>query len=353
MLRPVPPSREAETVAEIRPLARSGSAAAMPVSGVHAAAVESGSPYCAGAIVGGRYRLARKLGRGGMGEVWSAEHVELHTEVAIKFPAILVQGVAARIVYERFRFEAQIAAQLGLLTPHVVAVRDAGNDERGPFLVMEHVKGRTLRALIDERGTLPIKLVAVLVEQVAEALETAHGFGVAHRDLKPSNLLLVDRPDGAIFVKVADFGIAKALRADLSADLPEDTSGGVMVGSPAYMSPEQIGGGGPAAIGDRWSLAVIAYEALTGRLPFEGRTFADLFVGLSACRFQRPTAIQPSLPAALDAFFQRALAKDPAYRFPSARDLARGLRAALAGPPPRALSHRARRIARRLGLLGG
>ncbi|APR84453.1 serine/threonine protein kinase [Minicystis rosea] len=344
-------SREAETVGEIRPLVRSeGAAASAPTSGVRET---SEMVYRPGVIVGGRYQLVRKLGRGGMGEVWSARHVELYTEVALKFPAIMARGVAARIVHERFRFEAQIAAQLGLSTPHVVAVRDAGCDESGPFLVMEHVHGRTLRDLIDERGALSIELAATIVEQTAEALEIAHAFGVAHRDLKPSNLLLVDRADGATFVKIADFGIAKALRTDLSADLPEDTSGGMMVGSPAYMSPEQIGGGGPAAPGDLWALAVMAYEAVTGRLPFEGRTFADLFVRLASGRHPRASSIQPALPAGVDAFFARALAKDPARRFRSARDVAQALRRVAEGPPSGAISHRARRIALRLGLIGG
>lgn len=353
MLRPVPQGPEAETVAEQRrALACSGEpeGGRAPVSGIRAA----GEVYRPDVIIGGRYRLIEKLGHGGMGEVWSARHVELYTEVALKFPAIHARGAAARILCERFRFEAQIAAQLGLATPHVVAVRDAGADERGPFLVMERVRGRTLRTVLGERGPLPIAMVAEIVAQVAEALATAHAFGVAHRDLKPSNLMLVDRPDGAVFVKVADFGIAKALRADLAADLPEDTSGGMMVGSPAYMSPEQIGGGAGAAEGDRWALAVIAYEALTGRPPFAGRTFSDLFVALSDGRFRPATALRPALPAAIDGFFARALAKDPARRFSSAEDLARAFGAAAnarRSRGARALSHRARRIALRLGLL--
>jgi serine/threonine-protein kinase len=343
--------RDAQTVAEVGSLARSAEA---PVSGIRAAA----EVYKPGTIIGGRYRLIHELGRGGMGEVWSAQHVELYTEVAIKFPAIPARGEAARIMLERFRFEAQIAAQLGLATPHVVAVRDAGADENGPFLVMERVRGRTLRALLDERGVLPIAMVAEIVAQVAEALSAAHAFGVAHRDLKPSNLMLVDRPDGGVLVKIADFGIAKALRADLAADLPEDTSGGMMVGSPAYMSPEHIGGGASGAAGDRWALAVIAYEALTRRMPFAGRTFADLFVGLSTGRFRPATALRPELPEAVDRFFARALAKDPARRFASAEDLARAFCAAAAERTrgirrSGALSHRARRIALRLGLLGG
>lgn len=319
-------------------------AAETPVSGVRVAEAER----CAGAIVGGRYRLAREIGRGGMGEVWRATHLALRAEVAIKFPAMASRGASAKVARERFRFEAQIAAQLSAETPHVVAVIDAGEDARGPFLVMEHVRGQTLRDLVEARGPLPIEVVATVVEQIAEALEAAHAFGVAHRDLKPSNVLVVERR-GAISVKVADFGVAKALRADLDADVPEDTSGGLFVGSPAYTSPEQICGAAASASGDSWALAVLAYEALTGRLPFDGRTFAELFVGLTSGRFEPPTHRRPSIPRAVDLWFSRALARDPARRFASPRALACALRAA-ARPRGGTLIER---IAARIGTLAG
>ncbi len=270
-----------------------------------------------------------------MGEVWRARHVTLHTEVAVKFPALAARGPAAAMVFERFRFEAQVAARLGLASRHVVRVHDAGCDPGGPYLVMEYVHGRTLEQEIDDRVTLPLPRVATMVGQVAEALSVAHAYGVVHRDLKPSNLLLSADPGGSLLVKVADFGIAKALRLDLGADLPQDTTGGFMIGSPPYMSPEQLAGGGAAAQGDLWSLAVIAYEAITGRLPFAGRSFAELLASHAGGRFDPPGAIRPGVPAPLDAWFRRALAKEEARRFPSAREMAAALGEAVAGPPAR------------------
>jgi eukaryotic-like serine/threonine-protein kinase len=330
------------TVAAVRPLPRAaddeGWRAPQPESDAPAEPAQSGpfeigSPYRAGAIVAGRYRLAQRLGRGGMGEVWSAHHVTLRTEVAVKFPSLAGRGRAATMALERFRFEAQIAARLGRETRHVAAVHDAGCDSAGPYLVMEYVRGRTLQQEIDDRVVLPLPRVAAIVAQVAEALAVAHGYGVVHRDLKPSNLLLAAEAGGSLLVKVADFGIAKALRVDLGADLPEDTTGGFMIGSPPYMSPEQIGGGAASAGGDRWSLAVIAYEAITGRLPFAGRSFAELLQSLVAGRFDLPSAVRPGLPTSVDAWFRCALCKEEARRFSTAREMADALQRAVAAPP--------------------
>jgi len=153
---------------------------------------------------------------------------------------------------------------------------------------------------------------------------------VVHRDLKPSNLLLTTDDGGCLLAKVADFGIAKALKTDLGADLPEDTTGGFMLGSPPYMSPEQMAGEAASAEGDLWSLAVIAYEATTGKLPFPGRSFAELLASLAGGRFEAPSAVRPGLPRAIDAWFKRALAREPARRFRSAREMADALREAAA-----------------------
>ena len=342
MSRPPCAHAEDERTALDRPLG-----ATPPASGVRASSEASEmAERCADAIVGGRYRLLRRIGRGGMGEVWCAEHVVLRVEVAIKVPAMHVHGAMARIARERFRFEAQVAARLGAETPHVVAALDAGDDDAGPFLAMEYVRGATLRELVEQRGPLPIDLVATIVEQTAEALSAAHAYGVAHRDLKPANVLVAERR-GAPFVKLADFGVAKALRADLAADVPEDTASGLVIGSPAYMSPEQICGAPAAASGDLWALAVVAYEALTGGLPFDGRSYAHIFVGLSNGRFVAASARRPALPTAVDAWFARALARDPAERFASPGELARALRAA-AQPEKRAMLGR---LAARIGAL--
>jgi serine/threonine-protein kinase len=280
-------------------------------------------------VVAGRYRLVERLGRGGMGEVWRARHVALHTDVAVKFPSFALRGRAAAVAYARFRLEAQVAARLGLLTRHVAAVHDAGCDPAGPYLVMEYVKGHTLQEELDDRAALPLPRVAAIVDQVAEALAAAHGRGVIHRDLKPSNLLLVDDHAGGLLVKVADFGIAKALGTDLGVDLPEDTTGGFMIGSPPYMSPEQMGGAAASPRGDLWGLAVIAYEAVTGRLPFPGRSFADLLARHARGRFDPPSTVQARIPKAVDAWFRRALCREEARRFSEAREMAAALREAV------------------------
>jgi eukaryotic-like serine/threonine-protein kinase len=230
-------------------------------------------------------------------------------------------------------------------------VHDAGCDAAGPYLVMEYVRGPTLQQELDDRVTLPLPRVAAVVAQVAEALAVAHAYGVVHRDLKPSNLLLAADPFGALLVKVADFGIAKALRVDLGADLPENTTGGFMLGSPPYMSPEQMAGRAASAQGDLWSLAVIAYEGITGRLPFAGRSFAELLASLAAGRFDAPSALRPDVPVGVDAWFRRALAKDEARRFGAAREMAAVLGQAVAAPARR--SRWTGLSALRLGLFAG
>jgi eukaryotic-like serine/threonine-protein kinase len=312
--------------------------------------MESTSPYRTGAIIASRYRLLRQLGRGGMGEVWAAHHLTLNTEVAVKFLSTGAGGNAAKIALERFRFEAQVSAHLGLKTAHVVAVHDAGRDDVGPYLVMEHVRGRTLRAELNRSGPLSIEDVATLLDQVCGALSVAHGSGIVHRDLKPSNLLLLDQPDGSLYVKVADFGIAKALKSDLAVDRPEDTSDGWMLGSPAYMSPEQMGGGGVDARSDMWALGVIIYECLTGRLPFPGRSVAELIINMSVGRFDPPSNVRPTLPIELDAWFLRALGKRKEQRFPRVEDMAESFRAAIVRRPVRRLPRLAQRGAGFMGL---
>jgi serine/threonine-protein kinase len=312
--------------------------------------MESTSPYRTGAIIASRYRLLRQLGRGGMGEVWAAHHLTLNTEVAVKFLSTGAGGNAAKIALERFRFEAQVSAHLGLKTSHVVAVHDAGRDSAGPYLVMEHVRGRTLRAELNRSGPLSLEDVATLLDQVCGALSVAHGSGIVHRDLKPSNLLLLDQPDGSLYVKVADFGIAKALKSDLAVDRPEDTSDGWMLGSPAYMSPEQMGGGGVDARSDMWALGVIIYECLTGRLPFPGRSVAELIINMSVGRFDPPSNVRPTLPIELDAWFVRALGKRKEQRFPRVEEMAQSFRAAIVGRPARQLPRLAQRGAGFVGL---
>lgn len=173
-----------------------------------------------------------------------------------------------------------------------------------------------------------------MLDQVADALGAAHALGILHRDLKPSNLLVCEAAsaDGKPFVKVADFGVAKAMDTNLAVDRPRDTQRGEIVGSPAFMSPEQLR---DAASGDGrsdlWSVGAVAYEALTGRTCFDGRTLMDTFAAIAVGRYLPPSSVRSDLPRGLDAWFARALAVDPAQRFASAQEMAQSFRAIVSG----------------------
>ncbi|AUX38666.1 protein kinase [Sorangium cellulosum] len=288
-------------------------------------------------VVEGKYRLVRPLGRGGMAEVWLAAHVHLKTELAVKFLSVTLTGdpERSRTILERFRFEAQISARLSARTRHIVAVYDAGVHDDIPYLVMEYVKGRTLFAEVTEKGPIDPLRFADLLEQIADALTVAHELGIVHRDLKPSNVMIFEDPDGAPAVKVADFGIAKATRGNLGLDRPQETDAHIMLGSPNYMSPEQLTS--PLEVdahSDIWALGVLAYEVLTDWPPFQGDTIAEIIIAINTREIEPATNVRRSLPRGLDGWFARALAKEPARRFASVGEMARAYRAALSTSPP-------------------
>jgi eukaryotic-like serine/threonine-protein kinase len=268
----------------------------------------------AGLLVGHNVRLKRVLGRGGMGSVWVAMHEALQTEVAVKFisPEIATNPEAVA----RFKREATAAAQLR--SPHVVQVFDHGVTAEGvPFIVMELLEGEDLATRIGRFGRLAVADVVSIVSQACKALGRAHARGIVHRDIKPENIFLVDT-EGESFVKLLDFGIAKREDAGLGM-----TTTGTMVGTPYFMSPEQVMSARDVDLRcDLWSLAVVAYNALTGRVPFFAETLGGLCVVIHAGKFLPVTSDHPDLPAALDAWFKRALARDPAARFASAKELA-------------------------------
>jgi serine/threonine-protein kinase len=266
----------------------------------------------------GQYALKRKLGEGGMGEVWLAEHGLLKRPCAVKFirPDLAASpATAARVARE-------VQAVTGLSHVNTVRVFDYGQADDGSFyLVMEYLEGPTLEQLVREAGPLSPGRVVHLLRQVCGALAEAHGAGLVHRDLKPSNVIVATLGGQRDVAKLLDFGLVQ----DLSTASDERlTRTGMVLGTPGYMSPEQAAGDSTVdARGDLYSLGAVAFFALTGRPPFQGKTIGQL---LAAHRFEPPplvTDLRPDVPADLAAIIARCLAKDPTARFQSASDLGR------------------------------
>ncbi|WP_437307490.1 serine/threonine-protein kinase [Sorangium sp. So ce388] len=266
----------------------------------------------------------RPLGQGGMGSVWVADHLTLGSQVAVKFMAPEIArspGFA-----ERFRREAMAAAQLR--SPHVAQVFDHGVTEDGlPYIVMELLEGEDLKSRVSRHGPIPMHEIACIVRQVAKALGRAHQLGIVHRDIKPDNIFLADA-DGEIFVKVLDFGVAKqAVSSDQSM-----TATGSTIGTPLYMSPEQILSAKRVDFrSDLWALGVVGYYAITAQVPFTGETFGALSVAINAGVFTLPSLLRRGVPHAVDAWVTRALQHDPAARFGSIKEMADALDQAILG----------------------
>ncbi|HMJ56936.1 MAG TPA: protein kinase [Polyangiaceae bacterium] len=268
-------------------------------------------------ILGGKYRLLSLIGRGGMGSVWKAEHLGLRALIAVK---LMDESLAAMPeAVGRFLREAQAAASLR--SPHVVQILDHGVDERTaiPFIAMELMDGESLAGRLERERPLSPPETGRIIGQVARALARAHEAGIIHRDLKPDNIFLVKNEDDEI-AKVLDFGIAKSLAHSLGGHSATQT--GSVLGTPYYMSPEQISGSKEIDFRtDLWALAVIAYECLSGRRPFEADTVGGL--ALEICMRRPPPASKfARVPQGFDAWFERATARDAAQRFATARELA-------------------------------
>lgn len=254
-----------------------------------------------GSIVDKRYRVLRRLGSGGMADVWLAEDTHLQRQVALK--VLHSRFLQDQQFVERFQREAEHAA--GLQHPNIVAVFDRGQDDGVNYIAMRYVEGPTLKELI-ERGLTPEQAVA-LVRQVLEGARFAHRNGIVHRDLKPQNVI-VDQEGKAV---VTDFGIARA-------GVSEITQTGSVMGTPQYLSPEQAQGFEVTPVSDLYSIGVILYEALCGRVPFEGESAVAVAMKQVSETPQRPSSINPQVSPALDAVVMRALEKDPGQRFQSA-----------------------------------
>ncbi len=275
-----------------------------------------------------------------MGEVWAAKHVTLQEEVAVKLVLRDVAHGDGSSADSRFLLEARVASQLSRKTRHIVSVTDHG--EHGPYayLVMELLAGESLDARLARTGPMPLEKVVPLVYQVARALAVAHADGIVHRDLKPSNVFVTVDEEGRALVKILDFGIAK-LRASMqripAAEPVDDASAiaarpslvereapshatltGFLLGTPAYMSPEQASGRSIDHRADVWALAVIAYHLLTGEYPFDGPTPEELLLRLCRVRPIPITEHRTDLPPAILDLFGRAFAKHLNARFQSA-----------------------------------
>jgi hypothetical protein len=274
-----------------------------------------------GVVIAGKYELERELGKGGMGAVWLARHVELgERRVAVKF---LLNACSPQML-ERFRREALIASQIQ--TRHAVGVMDFGVHEGAPYLAMEYLKGQDVRGLLDKQQRLEPSMAVSILMQAARGLQKAHEAGLIHRDIKPENLFLTTDEDGALLVKILDFGIAKSQSVD------SGTATGMMIGTVYYMSPEQFQG--LKTIDHRtdlWSLACVGYEMLVGTRPFDGTSV--MMIGMTVMGQERPvpSRVLPGLPPALDAWFAKALHPDIHQRFTSAPELAAAFASALGG----------------------
>lgn len=277
-------------------------------------------------MVTSNVRLVAPLGAGGMGTVWVADHLGLDTQVAVKFISPVLAATDPSLV-ARFKREASAAAKLN--SPHVVRMFDFGvMDEGTPYMVMELLSGNSLADWLDLEGTLSPRVTALIIAQAAKALSAAHKIGIVHRDIKPDNLFLIES-EYEVFVKVLDFGVAK--QQD-TRDKAAVTQTGALMGTPVFMSPEQVlSAKGADHRSDLWALAVVAYYALTGYVPFDGETLGALHVAIASGRFTPVSRVRPDLPPALDGWFQRALAVDPAARFQTARELAKAFADAI-GP---------------------
>ncbi len=270
----------------------------------------------AGMAVTGNVRLVRPLGQGGMGSVWVADHLALETQVAVKFISSQLLHEQPALL-ERFKREAKSAAQIK--SPHVVQTYDQGVTPAGlPFIVMELMEGESLGERLARAGRMTPEECAGMVSHVAKALTAAHKLGIVHRDIKPDNIFLTQTDDD-MFVKVLDFGVAKqtALPSEQAA-----TQTGAMVGTPYFMSPEQlVSAKDVTSAADVWALAVVAYSAITGQMPFRGETLGALIVSITSFRYHPPSRLDPSLQA-FDDWFNRAFSNEPSHRFPSAKELA-------------------------------
>ncbi|HET8935739.1 MAG TPA: serine/threonine-protein kinase [Polyangiales bacterium] len=279
-----------------------------------------------GTKVAEKYQLVEEIGRGGMGVVWRAYAESLGLHCALK---MVLPGFGAERERARLLREARTAAKLR--SPYIVNTYDVGEWEGGAFIAMELLEGEPLSKVLEDAGTFTPAFTCELMRQLALGLEKAHAAGLVHRDLKPDNIFVVEREP--LLVKLLDFGIAKRLSVETDSTQMQSMEGAV-IGTPRYMSPEQARGAAELDFrSDLWSLAVIAFECLTGTLPFDGDTWPHLLVNVCTAPLPIPSQRCATVPAGFDAFWQSAAARDPALRPASVRAFADQLRQALIETP--------------------
>jgi serine/threonine-protein kinase len=275
-----------------------------------------------GDILLGKYRVENTLGKGGMGIVVAVRHVHLGELFAIKM--LLTAAQKSDGATERFLREARASAKLK--GEHVARVHDVGSlDDGAPYMVMEYLVGDDLKQILKRQGPFPLNELALFVHQACEAVGEAHALGIVHRDLKPANLFLTRRPNGTPCIKVLDFGISKELDPD-GGSMSDLTKTGTFIGSPPYMSPEQMSDiKATDRRSDIWSLGVILYELATGQLPFQGQGPTELIARILTSEPVLPSRLCPDIPLEFDAVVRRCLEKRPENRYQTPADLAADL----------------------------
>lgn len=287
------------------------------------ATLEPASDPMIGIVLDGKYRIEERLGRGGMGAVYRARHLLIGDTVAIK--VLRTDLAESRDAVERLRREARAARHLR--NPHVIQVIDFSATADGlVYLVMDFVDGQSLRELLARESRLEPVRAAVLVTQIAGALDDAHAHGIVHRDLKPDNVMVETLADGSEFVRVLDFGIAKLGGDTRPSTLTADD---VILGTPCYLSPEQCGAGEVGGWSDVYSLGVLAYELVTGRVPFDGAKPTEVARKHLFSEPRPPGELAPGLGEQAEATILKAMAKEPEDRYASAGAFAAAFEAAV------------------------
>ena len=287
----------------------------------------TGSSDLVGSVIAERYHIEKKLGEGGMGAVYLGEHVKMGRKSAIK---VMTQAMASDPdAIARFNREAANAARIN--HPNVCAIYDFGETTDGLiYLAMEFIEGSSLSDLLEREGALAPQRAAAIFQQAGDALQAAHDLGIVHRDLKPDNIMLARGRGGADVVKVVDFGIAKAMGGEEGQKV---TKTGLVVGTPEYMSPEQLAGDKLDGRSDIYSLALVLYRMLTGTLPFQADSAQEVMIKRLTDEPLPLNEARPSanFPARLQQVMDRALQRMPADRYASAAELARDVTQAVSG----------------------